>query len=192
VRKLILASSSPFRRQLLARLALEFESVTPDIDESPLPEEAPQQLARRLARTKAETVAMQYPGALIIGSDQIATINSVLIGKPRNHDTAVEQLRRASGHTVDFHTAVCVLNSVTDTLQLDVISVAVKFRQLDDETISRYLQREKPYACSGSFKSEGLGIALLDSIHGDDPTALVGLPLICLTRMLELEGVRVL
>ena len=192
MRKLILASSSPFRRQLLARLALEFESVAPEVDESALPGESPQQLARRLAQAKAQTVALHHHDALVIGSDQVAAINSEIIGKPLNHDTAVDQLRRASGKTMEFHTAVSVINSATGIVQQDVVPVAVKFRQLDDETITRYLLREQPYGCAGSFKSEGLGVALLDSIHGDDPSALIGLPLICLIRMLEREGITII
>ena len=190
--RIILASSSPFRRQLLARLDLEFESVSPDIDESILPDETPPQLARRLALSKAQAVADQNADALIIGSDQVAVIDKEIIGKPGSHDKAMEQLQHASGKTLEFFTAVCVLNSATGHSQHEIIPISVRFRQLDDATIKRYLLREQPYDCAGAFKSEGLGIALLEGIYGNDPTALIGLPLISLSRMLKREGMPVI
>jgi septum formation protein len=190
--RIILASGSQFRRQLLARLDLEFESVSPDIDESPLPGEAPQELARRLALSKAQAVADRNADALIIGSDQVAVIDKEIVGKPGSHDRAMEQLQRASGKTLEFYTAICVLNSTTGHTQHEIIPISVKFRQLDDATIKRYLLREQPYDCVGAFKSEGLGIALLEGIYGNDPTALIGLPLISLSRMLKREGLPVI
>lgn len=187
--KLILASSSPFRRELLSRLGLDFESVVPEIDESPLPNESAVKLAQRLAQIKAQSVAAHYPNALIIGSDQVAIIGEEMIGKPGNYEKAAEQLLRASGQIMEFYTAICLLNSATGDLQLDVVPFAVKFRQLDNKIIINYLTRERPYNCTGAFKSEGLGIALLENMRGDDPTALIGLPLIRLTQMLEQEHV---
>lgn len=192
MRNLILASSSPFRKELLSRLGLKFDSVSPRVDETSLPDETPGQLARRLAQLKARSVAAEYPDALIIGSDQVAVIGDRIIGKPGNHKKAMDQLMQASGQTMKFYTAVCVLNSATNHMQLDVIPISVKFRQLDKKTIDNYLSREQPYDCAGSFKSEGLGIVLFESMSGDDPTALIGLPLIRLTRMLEQEGVAIL
>ena len=185
--KLILASSSPFRRELLSRLGLDFESVSPEVDESPLPNESAAQLAQRLAQIKAQSVAGHYPNDLIIGSDQVALIGEEMIGKPGNHEKAVEQLLRASGQIMEFYTAICLLNSATGNLQLDVVPFAVKFRQLDNKIITNYLTRERPYNCTGAFKSEGLGVALLEYMRGDDPTALIGLPLIRLAQMLERE-----
>lgn len=192
MRNIILASSSPFRRELLSRLGLTFDSVSPGIDETPFPGETPEQLARRLAQAKARSVAAGYPDALIIGSDQVAVIGDRMIGKPGTHEKAVDQLMRASGQTMKFYTAVCLLNSATGHMQLEVIPFSVRFRRLDKKTIVNYLSREKPYDCAGSFKSEGLGIALFESMSGDDPTALIGLPLIRLTHMLEQEGVTIL
>jgi len=192
VHKLILASSSPFRRELLSRLGLKFDPVSPQVNETSLPDETPEQIARRLAQSKARSVAADYPNALIIGSDQVAVIGDRIIGKPGNHEQAVDQLTRASGQTMKFYTAVCVLNSATSHMQLDVIPFSVKFRRLDKKTIENYLLREKPYDCAGSFKSEGLGIALFENMSGDDPTALIGLPLIRLIHMLEQEGMTIL
>jgi len=191
VHRLVLASSSPFRRELLLRLGLEFESVSPQVDESPLANESAEQLARRLAQSKAQSVAENYKDAIIIGSDQVAMIGQEMIGKPGNHEKAMEQLRRASGQMMNFYTAICVLNAASGHTQLDLVPFSVMFHQLDDNTITNYLARERPYNCTGAFKSEGLGIALLEYMNGEDPTALIGLPLIRLTRMLELEGITI-
>lgn len=192
MQQLILASTSPFRRHLLERLGLPFDIVSPQMDETPLPGEAAPQLVHRLAEAKARAVVQQYPAALIIGGDQVATFENEIIGKPGSHQAAVVQLRRFSGHNLQFHTGVALLNSASGTIQIEVIHTAVEFRSLSEEQITHYLNREQPYQCAGSFKSEGLGIALFESIRGDDPTALMGLPLITLVRMLEREGVRVI
>lgn len=192
MQQLILASTSPFRRQLLERLGLPFDIVSPQTDETGLPGEAAPQLVHRLAEAKARAVAQQYPATLIIGGDQVATFENEIIGKPDSHQAAVAQLRRFSGHRLQFHTGVALLNSASGTIQIEVIPTSVKFRSLSEEQITYYLNREQPYQCAGSFKSEGLGIALFESIRGDDPTALMGLPLITLVQMLEREGVRVI
>lgn len=191
MRQLILASTSPFRRQLLERLGLPFDIVSPQTDETPLPGEAAPQLVHRLAEAKARAVMQDYPAALIIGGDQVATFENEIIGKPGSHQAAVAQLRRFSGHSLQFHTGVALLNSASGSLQIEVIHTAVMFRPLSEQQINNYLAREQPYQCAGSFKSEGLGIALFESIHGGDPTALMGLPLITLVQMLEREGVRI-
>ncbi|HWQ94693.1 MAG TPA: Maf family protein [Gammaproteobacteria bacterium] len=190
MQQLILASTSPFRRQLLERLGLPFDIVSPQTDETPLPGEAAPQLVHRLAEAKARAVMLKYPAALIIGGDQVAIFENEIIGKPGNHQAAVAQLRRFSGHSLQFHTGIALLNSASGTIQIGVIPTTVKFRSLNEQQITHYLNREQPYQCAGSFKSEGLGIALFESIHGDDPTALMGLPLITLVGMLECEGVR--
>lgn len=190
--KLILASSSPFRRELLARLKIPFETVSPDVDESPLPGEAPQATARRLAIAKARKVAEGRRGALVIGSDQVAVYDGKIVGKPGDHDTAVAQLRAASGRTVELYTGLALLNSDTGHLQVEVVPYRVTFRSLDDTQIERYLAKEQPYACTGSIRSEGLGIALLEKLEGDDPNALIGLPLIRLVHMLENEGIKII
>lgn len=190
--RLILASTSPYRRKLLNRLGLVFKAVAPDADESRYADEAPEALVRRLAEAKARAVAGRYPDALIIGSDQVAVIDGEILGKPGTHDAAVAQLRRLSGHKVTFLTGLCLLNSATGRVQLDMIPFYVAFRTLSDGMIERYLEREQPYNCAGSFKSEGLGIVLFERLEGDDPTALIGLPLIRLSRMLEAEGLSVL
>ena len=192
MKKLILASSSPFRRELLSRLGLPFDWASPQADEAPHPDEHPQQLAMRLAQTKAQSVAGDYPNALIIGSDQVAVIGDEMIGKPGSYKKAVDILSMASGQVMKFYTAVCVLNGTTGKTQLDVVPFSVRFRQLDNKAITNYVSREQPYNCAGAFKSEGLGIVLLESMHGDDPTALIGLPLIRLTQMLEQEGISIL
>jgi len=189
ITKLVLGSTSPFRCELLQRLGLPFDTAAPDIDETPLPDESPKELVKRLSVAKAQAVASQFPDALIIGSDQVAVIDDDILGKPGNHDRAVEQLRRASGRSVNFYTGLCLYNSRTNQHQLDVVSFEVTFRQLTDQQIERYLQREQPYNCAGSFKSEALGITLFEAMRGDDPTALIGLPLIRLTSMLTEEGV---
>lgn len=190
--QLILASSSPYRKELLHRLGLPFITITPQADETPLPGESPEALVARLASAKAHAVAHQHPDALIIGSDQVAVLEDQILGKPGNHDNAVAQLGNASGKRVEFLTGLCLLNGATRRMQVNVIPFAVMFRVLSAAQIDNYLRREQPYNCAGSFKSEGLGIALFDKLEGEDPTALVGLPLISLVQMLEHEGVRVI
>jgi septum formation protein len=189
-RSLVLGSTSAYRRDLLARLGLPFEVDAPDVDETPLAGEAPQALARRLALAKARAVALRHPGAVVIGSDQVADLQGQPLGKPGNHHRAVQQLRAMRGRTVVFQTAVAVVCLESGFEQLDLAAVAVMFRMLDDEDIERYLHAEQPYDCAGSARSEGLGIALLDRIDSDDPTALIGLPLIRTCRMLRAAGVR--
>lgn len=186
--KLILGSTSPFRRELLQRLGVDFDCAAPEVDETPLSNEAPQELVRRLSVAKAQAVARHYPDALIIGSDQVAVLDNDILGKPGNHQRAVEQLQRASGRSVRFLTGLCLYNSNTGQYQVDVVPFEVVFRQLSEQQIEHYLQREQPYNCAGSFKSEALGITLFESMRGDDPTALIGLPLIQLTSMLAEAG----
>jgi septum formation protein len=190
-RPLVLASSSRFRQMLLQRLGLEFIAVAPGVDETALPGEAPEALARRLAEAKARRIGDDYPGSLIIGSDQVAVLDGRTIGKPGSHDAAVAQLAAASGRTLRFFTALALWNPATERLQLDVIPYSVTFRKLAAADIESYLRREQPYDCAGAFKSEGLGIALMERLDGNDPTALIGLPLIRLTQMLEAEGVKI-
>lgn len=185
---IILASTSPFRRELLARLGLPFITAAPDLDETALPGEAPEQTALRLAEAKARAVAQAYPTALIIGSDQVACLDGQTFGKPGNHANAVHQLQTLRGRQVNFFTGLCLLNGKTGKAQVRGVPTLVKFRQLDDQAIERYLRREQPYNCAGSAKSEGLGIALIEKIEGDDPNALIGLPLIALCDMLINEG----
>jgi septum formation protein len=190
--QLVLASTSPFRRELLTRLGLPFETAAPDVDECRQGQESPSELVARLAEAKARACAAQFPDALIIGSDQVAVLNDTILGKPGNHETAVKQLQAASGRQVDFLTGLCLLNSKTQNRQLKVVSFSVVFRPLSEEQIENYLLREQPYNCAGSFKSEGLGICLFEKMQGDDPNALIGLPLIELTTMLATEGMDVL
>lgn len=190
--KLILASTSVFRRELLARLGLPFDVANPQTDESPLPGEAPEALALRLSEAKARAVAAMYPDALIIGSDQVAVADGKVYGKPGNHERALAQLKELRGKTVNFFTGLCLFNSRTGLAQVRGVPTLVSFRSLEDDEIENYLHREDAYQCAGSAKSEGLGIALLSSMQGDDPNALVGLPLIALCDMLRAEGVRVL
>jgi len=192
VPRLILASTSPYRKALLERLGVPFETIAPNVDEQHLPGESPSQLVRRLAEAKARAITEHHGDALIIGSDQVAVLDDAVLGKPGNHGNAVHQLQRAAGKRVTFHTGLCLLDAATQRSQCDVIVFSVVFRQLSDAQIEHYLQREQPYNCAGSFKSEGLGIALFDRLEGDDPTALIGLPLIRLVRMLEKEGVEVI
>jgi septum formation protein len=189
-RSLVLGSTSRYRRELLARLGVPFEVAAPQVDETPWPGEAPQALARRLALAKARAVARQHPGAVVIGSDQVADLNGQPLGKPGNHERAVAQLQAMRGRTVVFQTAVAVVCLESGFEQLDLAPVSVMFRMLEDDDIERYLRAEQPYDCAGSAKSEGLGIALLDRIDSDDPTALVGLPLIRTCRMLRAAGIR--
>jgi len=186
--RLILASSSRYRRELLSRLGLPFESLSPEIDEQPGPGESAATVARRLAREKAQAIARQHPDAVIIGSDQTATIDgSQIIGKPGTHERAVAQLKSASGKTLTFHTGLCVWQAGEEPL-LDCVPTFVRFRELSDAEIERYLRTEQPYDCAGAAKSEGLGVSLLLSQDGSDPTALIGLPLIRLCDMLRQRG----
>ena len=190
--KIVLASTSPFRRELLGKLGLPFEIANPKTDETPLPGEAPENTALRLSEAKAKAVAKDFPDALIIGSDQVAVLHGRVFGKPGNHERAVEQLRTLSGNTINFFTGLCVHNARTGHSHLRGIPTRVGFRELGDQEIENYLRRETPYNCAGSAKSEGLGITLLSKIEGDDPNALVGLPLIALCDMLRAEGVTIL
>ena len=191
-RKLILGSTSPYRRQLLERLRIPFAVIAPDVDETALSHEAPQQLAARLALSKARAVATQFPACVVIGSDQVAELDGQALGKPGDHARATAQLQRMRGKTVIFQTAVAVVCQDTQFVQTDLAHVKVKFRELTDAEIEAYLQAETPYDCTGSAKSEGLGIALLESIDNDDPSALVGLPLIRTCRMIQAAGIKVL
>ena len=191
-RRLILASTSPYRRELLARLRLPFEVVAPDVDETPHCCELPRDLANRLALAKAHAVARLHPHAVVIGSDQVADLDSEPLGKPGDHAHAVAQLQRMRGNTVVFQTAVAVVCLDAGFEQLDLAAVSVQFRDLTDAEIDAYLKAEQPYDCAGSAKSEGLGIALLESIDSDDPTALVGLPLIRTCRMIRAAGIHLL
>lgn len=191
-RPLVLGSSSRYRRELLSRLNLAFEVAVPDVDESPRPGESPRSLALRLALAKAQAVAMKFPHAVVIGSDQVADLDGKPLGKPGTHEKAVAQLRRMRGHTVVFQTAVAVVCAESGFEQVDLAPVSVRFRELSNEEIEGYLRAEQPYDCAGSARSEGLGIALLDAIDSDDPTALVGLPLIRTCRMIRAAGVKVL
>jgi septum formation protein len=185
---LVLASTSPYRRELLQRLDIPFTTAAPDVDESVLPGETPVELVRRLSESKARAVGKTHAG-LIIGSDQVATTGDDILGKPGSHERAVEQLRQLAGKTVTFHTGLCLLDTAKNTLQLDAIPFSVEFRQLSAAQIDHYLRREQPYNCAGSFKSEALGITLFRRMRGDDPTALIGLPLIRLTDMLAVAGI---
>lgn len=187
--RLVLGSSSPYRRELLARLGQPFETRSPDVDETPQPGEMPLALARRLAEVKARAVAQGFDDdVVVIGSDQVADLDGRPLGKPGHHVAAVEQLRALSGQLVRFHTAVCVTRPRTGQVLRAISSVTVQFRALSDEAIETYLQREQPYDCAGSAKCEGLGIVLLERIDSDDPTALVGLPLIATSRLLREAG----
>ena len=187
--KLVLASTSAYRRELLQRFDLPFDVARPDIDETPLPGETPQATAERLAVEKARAVAGQFEDALIIGSDQVAHLGDTRFGKPGTVERAIAQLQAMSGRTVIFHTALAVLNTRSGHVQLDAVPTQVRFRTLGDDEIVRYVNKERPLDCAGSAKSEGLGITLLDALSGDDPNALVGLPLIALARMLRNEGI---
>jgi septum formation protein len=189
-RLLVLASTSPFRRELLARLQIPFETVAPQTDESALPGEPPSATARRLAEAKARAVVQRYPDALIIGSDQVAAHGSERFGKPGRRENAIAQLRLMRGKEVVFHTGLCLLNAVTGRAQVCCVDTHVGFRDLGDAEIESYLDKEDALNCAGSAKSEGLGISLLSYLRGDDPNALIGLPLIALCDMLRAEGLR--
>jgi MAF protein len=189
-RRLILASSSPYRRNLLAQLGLQFECMTPNLDETPRADETAEALVRRLAEAKAQHILLNHPQDLVIGSDQVADLDGIILGKPHNVSRAIAQLRACSEKTVRFYTAVALLSSQMQ--QVDVVMTDVNFRQLTEDQIHAYIKKEEPLDCAGSFKCEGLGIALFESIRSADPSALIGLPLISLTRMLTAERVDVL
>ncbi len=191
-RRLVLASTSKYRKALLERLGLAFEVAAPGVDEQALPAERPADTARRLSVLKASSLKDSFADALIIGSDQVAALGSERLDKPGSHDNAVRQLRLLSGKAADFHTAVALLDARTGKLSSKVVSCRVTFRALDDARIEAYLRRERPYDCAGSAKAEGLGIALIARMETDDPTSLIGLPLIALTAMLEEAGLPVL
>lgn len=190
--ELILASSSIYRRALLDRLQLPFSVASPDVDEAPFAGEMPEETAIRLAQIKARKVAEYYPGALIIGCDQVATLDGKQLGKPLTHDNAVRQLQLMRGRCVTFHSALCLYNAATGSMQAEVEPYEVCFRHLSDAQIENYLHKEQPYHCAGSAKSEGLGIALIEWMRGNDPNALIGLPLILLITMLGNEGISVI
>lgn len=191
-RPLVLGSTSPYRRELLQRLQIPFDVAAPDVDETPLPDETPRGLAQRLALLKARAVASIFPHAVVIGADQVADLNGLSLGKPGNHENAVAQLRQMRGQTVVFQTAVAVVCLESGFEEAGLAAVRVKFRNLTDAEIENYLHAERPYDCAGSAKSEGLGVALLESIENDDPTALVGLPLIRTCKMIQAAGVALL
>lgn len=191
---LILASSSPTRAKVLQALTLPFQQIAPDIDETAQPDEPPKALVKRLAEQKAQAVSdrLAHSNALIIGSDQVAVMpNGTIVGKPHTIECATRQLRQASGQCIQFHTGLCLLNQQDSHVQTTVVTTAVYFRTLPDTIISQYLQKERPLNCAGSFRSEGLGIALVEKLVGDDPNALIGLPLIALVKMLMNVGIDV-
>jgi len=190
--ELVLASSSTYRQALLKKLGLPFLRASPDVDETALPGETPLELTARLAIAKARALAPRFPTHLIIGSDQVASIDGKILGKPGSEANACDQLRQASGRRVEFFTGLCLLNSETDAIQMSVERFTVHFRTLTKAQISSYIKKEMPLDCAGSFKSEGLGIALFERLEGDDPNTLIGLPLIRLTQMLEAAGLPVL
>ncbi len=190
--KLVLASSSPFRKALLEKLNLSFVTDSPDIDETPLAGESIEAMVMRLAEAKARVLATHHPQALIIGSDQSASLNGEVLHKPGNFDNAFAQLKAASGQCITFYTGLCLLNSASGEAQTICEPYQVTFRQLEDNEIEHYLETEQPYHCAGSFKSEAMGICLFESMRGDDPNTLIGLPLIQLCRMLKVQGQPVL
>lgn len=189
---LVLASTSPYRKILLERLGIDFETASPKTDETALAGETPEALVPRLAEAKARAIASDYSDALIIGSDQVAVLDGAILGKPGDHQTATQQLRNASGREVKFLTGLCLLNTRTGQAHVKLVPFSVVFRELSEAQIQYYLNQEKPYDCAGSFKSEGLGISLFERLDGEDPNALIGLPLIELIRLLSAEGVDVL
>jgi septum formation protein len=189
---LILASSSEFRRELLQKLEIPFRSISPRVDETPLDGEKPHETALRLAQVKARKIGDEYPHALVIGCDQVATLDGEQLGKPLNHINATKQLQKMRGREVTFHSALCLYNAATSNMQAEVVPYLVRFRNLTDEQIENYLNKEQPYQCAGSAKSEGLGIALIERMIGEDPNALIGLPLIKLINMLQNENISVL
>lgn len=189
--KIILASSSPYRQQLLDRLHLSYEPHAPEVDESINPGEDARAYVCRLAESKARHVAQNYPDAIVIGSDQCALLDAKILGKPGSHENALRQLREAQGKTVVFHTGVCVLNLSSGFCEVEDVPFEVDFRVLSDRQLEHYLRVEQPYQCAGSFKAEGYGSCLFSSMRGDDPSALIGLPLLSLIAMLESAGVEV-
>lgn len=189
---LILASTSPYRSELLTRLRIPFQTASPEVDETPFPSETAKQTSLRLSREKAKAVVHQHPDALIIGSDQVALLGENQIGKPLTHENAIRQLHNLRGQTITFFTALTLLNAHTGKIQTEVAENHVTYRNISDAQIESYLTKEQPYNCAGSVKSEGLGIAIINSIYGDDPNALIGLPLILLVNMLSNEGIEVL
>ncbi len=192
MKPIILASSSNYRKQLLLKLGITFTSIAPNIDESALDKESPKQLALRLAQEKAQAIQEHNSKHLIIASDQVASCNNKILGKPKNHRNSIQQLKLQSGQAVQFFTAVCVLDSSSNKIQTEIDICTVYFRKLTEQQIINYVNIEKPYDCAGGFKSEGLGITLLEKIEGDDPNALIGLPLIKLTSLLNNFGVSIL
>jgi len=191
-KKLILASSSIYRRELLERLQIPFSCISPEVDETPFKGELPQETALRLAQEKAKKIGISETNTLIIGCDQVATLDNLQLGKPLTHENATKQLKLMRGREVVFHSALCLYNVETYNMQAEVVPYVVKFRNLTDAQIESYLQKEQPYHCAGSAKSEGLGIAIIEKMVGEDPNALIGLPLIKLINMLKNEGVNVI
>jgi septum formation protein len=187
--RLVLASTSPFRREILQKLAIPFDAAAPDTDETMMDKESPEALVSRLAESKARAVAHDWPNALIIGSDQVACVDGEILGKPGNRQNAMQQLTQAAGKAVTFYTGLCLLNSGSQQAQISCELFKVYFRQLNEAQIARYLDHEQPFNCAGSFKSEGMGITLFSKLEGDDPNTLIGLPLIRLVEMLGNEGV---
>jgi len=190
MQQLVLGSTSPFRSVLLEKLGLPFLTDAPDIDESRLPGESPTTLVMRLAETKAREVATRHPQALIIGSDQVACVDGAILGKPGDRENAIAQLTAVSGKTVKFYTGLCLYDAATARAQVEMESFTVHFRELDSDQIARYVDREQPFNCAGSFKSEGLGITLFSALEGRDPNSLIGLPLILLVEMLNDHRIR--
>jgi len=190
--RLVLGSSSPFRKALLEKLDLSFDCDSPDIDETPLKNESPKDMVVRLAKLKAQAIAVRHPQSIIIASDQCATLDGNIIGKPGDHAGAVEQLTNASGRAVTFYTSLCVYNAGTNQFEECIEPFYVYFRELSQDQIENYLNKEQPYNCAGSFKSEGLGISLFERLEGNDPNTLIGLPLIQLIKMLERFHVKVI
>jgi septum formation protein len=190
--RIVLGSSSPFRKALLEKLDLSFDCDSPDIDETPLKDELPKAMVARLAKEKADAIAQRHPQSVIIASDQCATLDGKIIGKPGNHKAAMAQLVAASGRTVTFYTSLCVFNAGTNQYQEVVEPFYVYFRELNETQIDNYLKKEQPYNCAGSFKSEGLGISLFERLEGNDPNTLIGLPLIQLIKMLENVNISVI
>jgi septum formation protein len=188
-KQIILGSTSPFRHMLMKKLVINFSTAAPDIDETRLTNESAEKMVRRLSVEKAKEVAKTHRNVLIIGSDQCAVLNNKIMGKPGTHEKAVKQLQASSGNVVTYLTGLCLYDSVNGEYELDCIPFYVEFRQLSTDEINRYLYRDKPYGCAGSFKSEGLGITLFKKMQGDDPSSLIGLPLIRLCKMLRKKGV---